>query len=817
MRNRIASKILPKGISSRAGRDLTKGKFSLREKLRAEASDCILFVCCSFLILLIWWLFLGWTPKKLICNEDCMTQELPYLIHLNFIQNLTRYTSYRPEWLGGIHTDSSFGVLWIYKVFMYFGISIWNYLNFTIFLFQTFFAFLGLKITLAFTEASTGVIENHKKSCFWLLVPLTILFAFNPAIAWRAKVNYYILPGVLSFLSILAIGVCSATERLTYLLLLICGIVIYTSFQTVVQQSNVYWMTLGLPFLVGIYFSKLSGLDRVGPHFTMAFALGVLGLAMPALAPMLSNAVSGESARSLSTQSVIYSYLTASPKDWAGSLTWGRDLIPNFRPLTQQHEVNYPLGPTLFLLLLFPWRKFQMLLVGLLLSMLFIIALSSHLEPISSFLIRCLPILGAFRVPMRSALLILPILSAFVAAPLAALSLSSTHGLENRRAIVKEREISLFSPGLIIAAGALVLLCGTAIFLRGWYREIFFIACFGLAAVLLLNKPGASHRHLFAAILLLLIAIGTLLSFKERSNIPFEIERNLGTYRKTHEYLFKVQPDLKNPLVRSDLQLGQSAVRENLGIVLSLSTLTGYFSPSARYLKLVLALDHLPYLPEVNLFSRELLAPALPILSKIYNIRYLISTSEKRLQISPRSTPTLGTAWFASETRLVQSYPELAAVLWHNLGPTASLSRLAPILWDDLNEIKLNPVTVKALTQSKCSDAGVENLEWNRNRQELKIQVQSPGNCLLVLPMNFHPSLKAVELASGDRPIEGQIKILPVYGALTGAIVPEGRHLIRVRSEYAKPIWALLCRALGSILIVLSIFKWAHLRRRYDL
>ena len=81
--------------------------------------------------------------------------------------------------------------------------------------------------------------------------------------------------------------------------------------------------------------------------------------------PMIEYATGSDAARSLSEVSVVYSYTTATWRDWQSSLLWGLELVQSGRPPDLRHETNYPLGPLLLFLFLVPWGRCRGLAVGM--------------------------------------------------------------------------------------------------------------------------------------------------------------------------------------------------------------------------------------------------------------------------------------------------------------------------------------------------------------------------------------------------------------------------------------------------------------------
>jgi hypothetical protein len=108
---------------------------------------------------------------------------------------------------------------------------------------------------------------------------------------------------------------------------------------------------------------------------------------------------------------------------------------------------------------------------------------------------------------------------------------------------------------------------------------------------------------------------------------------------------------------------------------------------------------------------------------------------------------------------------------------------------------------------SQCAQARVIQVQASRRGQEVIAEVMSDAACPLTLAMNFTEDLRATAvLADGQR---SAVSTLPVYGALTGVIVPSHAQKILVRAEPPRlpmaPAWAALGMAicLGAMALAL--------------
>jgi hypothetical protein len=174
------------------------------------------------------------------------------------------------------------------------------------------------------------------------------------------------------------------------------------------QQVVLASVVFGGPLLVGLAFTGRSiaapGLTPVGSLAVCALvALVGLGLVLDRFASMAAYATSDDATRSSGGASLVYSYSTATARDWLGSLFWKQEVFATGRDEPLLHETLYPLGPPLLLLAgLLPWRRERLvgaLLVG---GAVLAMALGSNWRPISDALLAVVPMLDRFRVPARA-------------------------------------------------------------------------------------------------------------------------------------------------------------------------------------------------------------------------------------------------------------------------------------------------------------------------------------------------------------------------------------------------------------------------------
>ncbi|HUP56282.1 MAG TPA: hypothetical protein VM598_02440 [Bdellovibrionota bacterium] len=709
--------------------------------MRRELEDLALLLGAGLLVAVVWLAFLGWLPSRLISQHDGIVFDFPLLREALEVRGRIGDLSYRPQWLGGVSPDRSFGVPWIFRFALGLGLPIHHAANIMVLGLQTAFAFLGIRLaeSLAFLAGARPRAGLPARALSW--APQAVVFAFAPVLAYKLTYGHWMMPlGTLVFLSIAAVLAASLAGRASWVLALVSVGLVAACCQVIHQQANLFGWIFGLPILLGIL---LLGKKDRGRAVLVCAAVLVAGLALAAgeIRAFLSAQGAGDLARSEGAGQDAFSYLKGTALDWASSLTWGQELIASGRSAGQLHETSFAIGPALLPALFLPWRRLRPLAIGLGISLFLSVAYSTGLEPVSSALLAAIPILGKFRVPMRAALpiaLFVPVLA------VVSMLLRSQEPKSNAR-----------------VAAALAIATGLACILGGWGREAIFL--------LLL---GPVYARFPSRAWLAVLAAGSLLAFHQRAIPPRAHGDTLDKLEAARTILRKAAPEAGEPLVRTEVDLGPSLLRNNVGAFLGLSTLNGYFPPPDRFLRLLTALARAEYHPQIINVGPELTGPAMPVLRQLYNFRYRVSAPGGKLAIDRiRATPP-GPAWFPAGLAVVPDYGAAATLLWRSLESGHGVAETAPIIEGD----RALPAVPEL--DPKCRQARVESVKSERHGQVTIVRYTSPARCVLTVAMNYNASLSA----QFDDPAEPG-RVFPIYGALAGIVVRPGSSSLRIESR----------------------------------
>jgi hypothetical protein len=715
--------------------------------VRRELEDLALLLGAGLLVAVVWLAFLGWLPSRLISQHDGIVFDFPLLREALEVRGRIGDLSYRPEWLGGVSPDRSFGVPWIFRFALWLGLPLHHASNLMVLGLQTGFAFLGIRLaeSLAFLAGARPRGGLPARALSW--APQAVVFAFAPVLAYKLTYGHWMMPlGTLVFLSMAAVLAASLAGSASWVLALVSVGLIAANCQMIHQQANLFGWIFGLPILLGILL--LSKKDR-GRAVLACSAVLVAGLALAAgeIRAFMSAQGAGDLARSEGAGQDAFSYLRGTALDWVSSLTWGRGLIASGRSEGQLHETAFAIGPVLLPALLLPWHRLRPLAIGLGISAFLSVAYSTGLEPVSSALLAAIPILGKFRVSMRAALpiaLFVPVLAV----------VSMLLRSQEPKKKPKNRKDARVGAALAVAAGL-------AWILGGWGREVIFL--------LLL---GPVYARFPSRAWLAVLAAGSLLAFHERAIPPRAHGDTLDKLEAARTILRKAAPEAGEPLVRTEVDLGPSLLRNNVGAFLGLSTLNGYFPPPDRFLRLLTALARTEYDPQIINVGPELTGPAMPVLSQLYNLRYRVSAPGGKLAIERIRATTPGPAWFPSGLAVVPDYRAAAALLWRSLESGRGVAETAPVIEGD----RALPAVPEL--DPKCRQARVESVKSERHGQVTIVRYSSPARCVLTVAMNYNASLSA----RFEDPAEPG-RVFPIYGALAGIVVRPGSSSIRLESR----------------------------------
>ena len=383
-----------------------------------ERDDLLTLALALAVVPLTWWLLLGWSTSRALAGHD----ELALLHNLLSIREIAETREgwwalvYRPDALGGFKGRDTVGPFPLFTVLAAMSatpttISVWS--AFTV---QALLGFLGCRAAADLTTVAGGTVRAltpiGRLGVLWLC-------AFTPALAWRLGFGHLnLVVGLLPFAAALALVAAAGARSVTLTLGALSAAAFVLGPLHAGQQLVVYGAIFGAPILLGLWLS-LGGTWR-SLASPVLVTVGAFLVALPAFWGVLAHARSSDAARSLGTATVTYDFVTSTLGDWLTSLPWTRALPSPDRAASLHHEVNYPLGPLVVLLVLVPWRRARALAIGLAVAVVAVLVFSMDLAPGSRALLALIPPLRSFRVPGRAAVLLIWALSILSVAALAA-------------------------------------------------------------------------------------------------------------------------------------------------------------------------------------------------------------------------------------------------------------------------------------------------------------------------------------------------------------------------------------------------------------
>ena len=782
-------------------------------RLRHEAEDLGTLALAFFLVPIVWWLLLGWRWPFSLAGHDELAVYL--LLIREIVESGQGWASlvYRPDWLGGFAGRDTFGPFPPWAALASLGFSPVGVSIIATFLVQSLFGFLGCRVITDLAAGWRGAAQASPATEAGSAAERTLekigclcLCAFVPSLGWRVGFGHVnIMVGLLPFAATLALVSSAATRRTTVVLVVVAATSCTTGLLFCGQQMIVYSVVFGTPILLGIWLGlRGNWRDLAIPLLT---TLGAILLAMPGFWPMFCHARSSDAPRGLGNAVVTYDFVTATASDWLTSLPWTKAAISGSRAEYLHHEVNYAAGPLLVLLALVPWRRQRALAVALGLSLIGLVAFSMDVTFVSRTLLALIPPLRSFRVPNRAVLPWLLVLPALVAAallqhdrgtPPAPVAPASPPARSRRKSVAEKPERPARRWPAVVAA---VLIAVGLLFLWPSVREVV-IWCLALALVVLRWRW---NRGVPAGAVLLVLAVCSVAAFKERLLPLKDVRPMLSAVARLGQEVRRAKPDLDSPLARVRVEGQVADFSVNTAFAAGLSSISGYGVPGRRLLALYFALRKTPYLPTAAVFDPPISDPAFPVLAQLYNVGWVLASAPSGSLTLNSLGPTVGPAWFSASLSHLPTLDSLADAL---IVPGQALrEHLGQVMWLDDSDALTKRAPSAYEADSQCAQARVIQVQASRRGQEVIAEVMSDATCPLTLAMNFTEDLRATAvLADGQR---SAVSTFPVYGALTGVIVPSHGQKILVRAEPPRlpmaPAWAALGMAicLGAMALAL--------------
>jgi hypothetical protein len=755
-----------------------------RGNLSREAHDLALLALAAVMVPATWRVLLGWSWTDLIPGHDGVATV--FLAIRELVEADGRWSDlvYRADLFGGMKVRDAVGPLPALALLARLPLSPTAVFNLLTFLIQTLIAFLGVRTALDLA----AVVAAPVRPPTWLERAAGVwMCGFAPALAWRLGYGHHTLVvGGLPFLAALALVAASGAGTPSVTLLMVATAALVNGVLFTGHQMVLYGAVFGGPVLVGLWLT-CGGRVRV-LRLPAVACLAASLLALPRLWAVLAHAAGSDSLRSLGRMDLTYAWLTSEPLDWLTSIPWTRLALPA-RPVLFHHEINYPAGPLLALLVLVPWRRARALGAGLAASVVLVLLFSMNIRPFSSALLFLVPPLNTFRVPPRA---ILPALSLLPILVLVALL--ARHEARTRGAV----------SALALAAG------GAFFFLPSAARE-----ALGWAASLGIVAVRTERRRDLPALawgaLLMAMAAGSVAGFRERL-LPFVPgEAALARAQRVGEAALAAQPTLASPLVRASVG-PEAEFAANTAFAARLSALDGYFFPSRRFVELLSALRGQAYQPNQLIARFPEDHPSSRPMFQLYDVAWRVRAASGPagpIEVQPLTTPA-GPAWFSAGLTTTESFASLGRELLamgDALGPRARDS-----VWVVARDPAVAAARLPASVDAACGAARVLAVKARRGGRGASAVVDVPADCPLTFAMSYAETLRAsVTGAGGGR----AAAVFPAYGALAAVWVRRGTTEVRVE---AVPSGAPLAPAwtIAGLLTLAAAVRLIHRARRAD-
>ena len=739
----------------------------------AERDDLAMLAVAVLVVPLTWLVFLGWSWPQAIFGYDDLG--MPGLLAIReMVETGEGWSSlvYRPDLLGGAKVANVNGRFPLYVLGARLGLSPVGVYVVSGFIVHALLGFLGCRaaadLTLAWSDRVRRLTVSERVAVVWLC-------AFAPVLGWRFGIGHpAVVIGLLPFAAALVLIIASASGTHTISMVVVTTAALVLGLLHVSQQLVVYSAVFGGPVLLGIWIGLGAAWRRLALPALVAVA--ALLIALPALWGILVQGHSSDSPRVLGGTMVTYNLLTSTAHDWITSLPWMLPALPpGFRSVFA-HEVNYPVGPLVVLLVLVPWRRAWALGVGLAVSLLLIVSVSMDLAPVSRALLAAVPPLQVFRVPARAALVWLWVLP--VVATAALLHRDAAGG-----GPAKQRW-STWATALALP------LCATVLFLPAPVRDVSGAALvLAACGLVLLGRPSMP-----VALVLVVLGLFSVAAFKERLPLPHpDPQPLLATAERIGAGVRAAMPTTVSSLSRVRLDVEVPGFHSNTAFAARLSSLDGYAIPTRRFSELVYALRGHRFDPTGNIFQLPADDPAFGVLRQLYNVtdRVTLASSPDHPLVTPLG-PTAGPAWFSASVSRVD---DLAGLVRELRSSSVMLhSRVHQVLWHNATDPLVMPAVPQPLDE-RCRDAAVTSVSAARHGADIVAHIETPALCPLTFATNFTEDLRATAVLVGGRRMA--VQVFPSYGALASVVAPGGATAIHLHAEPVTLPWSVGWLALG--------------------
>ncbi|MBF0365534.1 MAG: hypothetical protein HQK50_08175 [Oligoflexia bacterium] len=750
-----------------------------------NAKSLVILLLTTILTLLVWPVYMGWSGQTISFGDG-----------INCLQYIARYFSAEADWtnflfsselMGGSKLHTTMGIRRLWGVAHLFTDDPVIAYNFYVLVFQILFTFFSVHsiFSLAhyFNFKDSSCFNDNWKISFADLIGPILIFAFLPVLSWRYVAGHILIEYVLMA------AICSAAlalweKKFSLTFFCIFSFALFISFPPLGSLFILILLYI-IPISLSLFLDLArnpSDKDQSKKYFMISLALillAVVGQFLTIVPNLIDNAIhlkSEDATRNLEGESLIYSYTVQTLKDMLVSLSLVKELVVTRTDYFLLHETNYPIGPIILSILLFPFRKNKFLFSVLFSLFIFAIIISMDLSPLSDLFLKAIPLLNNFRVPARAFIILIYFFTLFATAVLL-YRIKTTPLLKFQFVLFDQNMLSTL----------LVITFIVTLFTPPVIREILVWIYFITLLLVFCFKRIAITSFAITALILGIVFVS---AFKERITIYGPRADEITAHKAAGDKFKELVPQLKNPLYRALINNSRdrnSFNISNYSLFLGLSTIPGYGLPLKKFIKLILEIEQYPYSSNIMTIPMDPNHKSFFALQQLFNVTNYITISDNTsIQNFP---PTNGPAWFVPKISPLTDLKTLAALL------RKTGAELQPLLKSNLfilqEDLKNSPAQKLPLEQAECASATVTDTSAKFNDYELKIFVNNPtSTCPLVVALNHSKLLKVFD---GDR----QLETFPAYGTLLGVIVPPGsvsgprQLLIRAVTDVPRPFFAL--------------------------
>ena len=751
-----------------------------------ESRHLVLLGSLLLAVPLVWLLLLGWHPSELIPQQDHAQLGIIYMRELSRAAGDWHSLLYWPGLGGGVKVHDVTGSLPIAQLLAWLGSPALIMANLQVMFIQVIFAYLCVTCTRGLLR----VIYNNFTVTSWQLdVPAGLLFAFLPIISWRVTHGHdSIVIGLYVLLGFSVLFLDEMARRRSVVTILVVLLALCHTFQFNGFQMVHYGILFGGPIVLGLMFAKpgIPFTARLGWYLLPVLVfLAAFLISLPKFYGILLNGFGDDSARVAGDFDVIYSYTVAELADWLSSLPWAADYIPEARQQFTHHEVNYPVGPIVLLVLLgLAGSHLLRFSIGLAVSLVMALIVSMNIEPLSTVFVSTVPLLDSFRVPARSVLPVVVFVSMLAVAAL--IDRSSRAEQAKATADLEREENPEGAESASIEAWQIPLAAGGAFaafsFSPPFINDVVLVAVVVALLVLREKTPVVAYTMVLA-----LFAGGALAAFKQRAYEPLANPITDAGITAVRENIFRQAPELRSPLYRAQVNVQNQSIGINTGFFLDVSNLSSYWFPLSRYARLRAALEGTPYHPTLSVFFHLPDARAYEPMNRLYNVTRILNPGPRGVAVG-RGGEAFGPAWISHSLEWHDSWESLADGLR---------------VLDDREQLLLlkeDPrIEFAGEDSSRCSIKTQASTFSVRFPFEFQLAVE--GRCYLTIAMNYTSIMRAVD-QSGRR-----LETFPAYGALMAVVVDNETKTVSIEPTVSTFPGAFMIQLLGFILaIVLVMF-----------